>query len=1319
MSKFSVKKPFTILVMVFIMIMLGVVSVTRMQLDLLPKISLPYIIVVTTYPGASPERVESTIAVPMESSFGTISGVKNVYSESYENYGLVELEFADGTDLDSVLVKVYTALDTVRATFPDDVGMPQVLEISTDMLANEYLAIGMEGKSIEEVSRFVDETIAPAIERQEGVANVTRLGMIEKSIQIELDQKKVDALNAKILQIAEDKLNDAMDELDEAKQKLEDGQKDLDKNKSDLRESEKKLNDSIVDLYQSQLDINDARKELEDARSELNDQKSAVYDELAKASEGLDKLNATIAPIEAQIATQQATKAALEQGKATLEQQKDAALAADPSADVTAIEAQIAAIDGQIATANTAIATYNGQITAILNAAKVTSLSDAYKALERAKMEAAAGFGSGDAQLAAGEAQIESGQKAIDNGLDQIKDADKQLRQGWDSIQSAQEQIDDGWEQYNDGLKEFERQKAEALRSANADKLLTLETLSQILYAQNFEMPAGYIDDSDDNSWLLKVGKNYESISEIEDLVLVKIDDIGDVRVKDVANLTVIDNTETTYTRLNGEPSVLLAVFKASTSGTNEVSKTVNAEAQRLREQYPGLSVVKVMDQGDYINLIVENVVKNMIIGAALAILILAIFLRDFLPTIVVAISIPLSVLTALVAMYFSGISLNMMSLSGMALGIGMLVDNSIVIIENIYRLRGRGIEAPRAAVQGTNQVAGAVFASTLTTVCVFIPMVYTSGMVRELMMPMSLTIIFCLLASLLISMTVVPAAGSTLLRKTKPKEHRFFDKIQDVYGASLSFCLKRKWIPLLVAIGLLVLSIWRVVTMGIVMIPEIASNQIEADITFAEDTDRAENYRQMDEFSQKVCAIDGIGSVAIITGGDESLLMNMTSDDHTRFSLMILTEDENAGASEVKRMMKEIEAAGQDLNGEFSISSGMDQMSQILGSGLSISVYGDDYDKLRDISEDLMNIVATVPGYVDITNGQEDADPVLHLNIDKNKAMRYGLTAAQIFMELNSKLTTSASAVTVTIGDVDMDVRIKTGLDPLSTDNIMDYKFPVTEKDDDGKEITVDHTLSEFAEIVKEKGVNSISRKNQSHYITVTAGVADGYNTTLLSRELNPLLEQYEMPDGYTLDLTGESESVNKMIEQMALVILLGGAFVYLVMVAQFQSLLSPFIILFTVPLAFTGGLLALWFTGENLSIISLMGFLMLLGTVVNNGIVFVDYTNQLRKGGVERQDALVATGKTRMRPILMTALTTILAESSLLVGDDMGSQMGRGMALVIAGGLAYATLMTLYIIPVMYDILFKKKPLDVDLGSESLDDIPDDAQEFINGIQ
>ena len=1383
MEKFSVKKPFTILVMVVAIIILGFVSLSGMTTDLLPKMSLPYLLVITTYPGASPEKVESSVSEPVESALGSISGVKNVYSMSYENYGIVELEFADGTDMDSAMVKVSSALDSVKSALPEECGSPNIMEISMDMMASVYLAASYEGKDIQETSRFVEDTLIPYLERQEGVTSISDIGIVENSISVDLNQDKIDALNEKILAKTNDAFADAVDQLNDAKKQLLESEQKLADSTQELVDGQKDIDDGRTKLDDAQKELDEQKEKLEDAKGSLEDQKKDTENKLATASQALDQLNALqtdLLTLQAQEASLKATitqieKSLEEQGKTTNDipnvvaglDQMSTFLTSSQMEGMTGMDSTtvntmlgssgmslqslgidettwdaltpegrkellqktaagyqtqkelLSGYDDYVSSLNSLQVEKAGVQAAVSAAeAELKKSGVSYTDIEKAKIEAAAGFGAASAQISSGQSALNSAQTTLDSNKESLDSAQDQITEGWDSIADAKKQLADGWDQYNTSLENFEAQKAEALRNANADQLVNMQTLSQLIYAQNFAMPAGYLDDAEDNSWLLKIGSNYESVDDLSNIVLTNIEDIGDVRLCDVADITVIDNADDSYARLNGQSAVVLSVFKSSTSGTNEVSKNIAAAISELEEQYPGLSVLTLMDQGDYITMIINGVLQSMIVGAALAILILALFLKDVKPTIVVAVSIPLSVLTALILMYFTDISLNMMSLSGLALGIGMLVDNSIVVIENIYRLRSKGVGAARAAVQGTRQVAGAIIASTLTTVCVFLPMVFTAGTVRELMMPISLTIIFTLAASLLIAMTVVPAAGSTLLRNSKEKKHPFFDKVQDIYGKMLAFCLKVKVVPLAIAIGLLVYSIWAVMRMGIVMIPDMTSNQIEISVQMPEDTDKEECYKRADQVLDAMTTIDGIGDVGAMAGGDTTLVASssgMSDSTYDQFTFLVLTENENAGKEEVNRICREIEERTADIDCELTISTGMSEMSTMMGSGLSVKVYGDDLDTLTKITQDICDLAATIPGYENISNGQEEPDQVIRLVLDKDAAMRKGLTVAQIFSELNGKLTESTDAATVTIDGEDMKIVVKDGREPLTRENLLDYNFEIQTTDDNGNTVTEDHPLSEFATLKLEDGVQSINRENQSRYMTVTATVAEGSNATLLSRELQPLIDAYELPDGYTIDTAGESDTVNQMVIQMSKVLLLGLALIYLVMVAQFQSLLSPFIVLFTVPLAFTGGLIGLLLMNEPLSVMGMMGFVVLLGTVVNNGIVFVDYANQLRMGGLERREALIATGKTRMRPILMTALTTILAMVSLLFGDDLSSQMSKGMAIVVAGGLAYATLMTLFIIPVMYDILFKRKPLQVDIGSENLDDVPDDAADYL----
>ena len=938
MEKFSVKKPFTILVMVVAIIILGFVSLSGMTTDLLPKMSLPYLLVITTYPGASPEKVESSVSEPVESALGSISGVKNVYSMSYENYGIVELEFADGTDMDSAMVKVSSALDSVKSALPEECGSPNIMEISMDMMASVYLAASYEGKDIQETSRFVEDTLIPYLERQEGVTSISDIGIVENSISVDLNQDKIDVLNEKILAKTNDAFADAVDQLNDAKKQLLESEQKLADSTQELVDGQKDIDDGRTKLDDAQKELDEQKEKLEDAKGSLEDQKKDTENKLATASQALDQLNALqtdLLTLQAQEESLKATitqieKSLEEQGKTTNDipnvvaglDQMSTFLTSSQMEGMTGMDSttvntmlgssgmslQSLGIDettwdaltpeGRKELLQKTAAGYQTQ-KALLSGYKdyVSSLNSlqvekagvqaavsaaeaelkksgvSYTDIEKAKIEAAAGFGAASAQISSGQSALNSAQTTLDSNKESLDSAQDQITEGWDSIADAKKQLADGWDQYHTSLENFEAQKAEALRNANADQLVNMQTLSQLIYAQNFAMPAGYLDDAEDNSWLLKVGSNYESVDELSNIVLTNIEDIGDVRLCDVADITVIDNADDSYARLNGQSAVVLSVFKSSTAGTNEVSKNIAAAISELEEQYPGLSVLTLMDQGDYITMIINGVLQSMIVGAALAILILALFLKDVKPTIVVAVSIPLSVLTALILMYFTDISLNMMSLSGLALGIGMLVDNSIVVIENIYRLRSKGVGAARAAVQGTKQVAGAIIASTLTTVCVFLPMVFTAGTVRELMMPISLTIIFTLAASLLIAMTVVPAAGSTLLRNSKEKKHPFFDKVQDIYGKMLAFCLKVKVVPLTIAIGLLVYSIWAVMRMGIVMIPDMTSNQIEISVQMPEDTDKEECYKRADQVLDAMTTIDGIGDVGAMAGGDTTLV--------------------------------------------------------------------------------------------------------------------------------------------------------------------------------------------------------------------------------------------------------------------------------------------------------------------------------------------------------------------------------------------------------------------------------------------------------------
>ena len=1392
MSKYSVKKPYTVLVAVVLVLVLGFVSFTKMTTDLLPGINLPYMMVVTTYPGASPEKVESSVTEPLESALGTVTGVENVTSTSAENYSMVMLEFDEDTNMDSAMVKVSSAVDQVAGQLPDLAGTPSIMEITPDMMATMYVSASYDGKDIYDLSSFAEEELLPYLERQSGVASVSTVGMVERQVEVRLNQTKIDQVNDKMLVKVSSKLADAKQELDDSYQKLVDSQQDLTDGKNDLLDGQQELDDGKKELtdgakktYQT---LVDSGYQLSALVEQLNERQSLQTEQqLLKAGQQATTLETAIkgiamaqrAPVAIQATAAQlvaqgmdaekASKLAadfctgqLHEGDTGYEQAAaayGAALAADPSINlqmsfdkalevVSAMSAEDCAgnsvfqqlngaMGGTLATgadlanlyrtAAAAANAYGGddaamtareqeieQRLAVLNLTfqqvetatgmSAEQIPELYKQIETGKLQAAAGFGSGDAQLSYAQSQLDSAK---------------------DQLDSAQDQIDDGFDQLNDAYDNYEKSRKEALENANLDSLLNMSTLSGMITAQNFDMPAGYIKagDGSDNQWLLRVGEDFKSVDELEGILLCSIDGIGDVRLGDVATLTVIDNAGDAYAKVNGNDAVVLSIFKGSTAGTSEVSKTCNKAIAQLEEKYPGLHITPLMDQGDYIKLIVNSVMSNLIWGALLAVVVLAFFLKDVKPTIVVAFSIPFSVMVAIVLMYFSGVTLNMISLSGLALGVGMLVDNSVVVIENIYRLRGRGVPAARAAVQGAKQVTSAVTASTITTICVFLPMVFTSGLTRELLTDMALTIAYSLLASLIVALTVVPCMSVTVLKKSEQKKHPWFDKMLDGYEKILRQCLKHKVVPLVLAVALLGAAAWSATRMGMVMMPDVSGNQISVTVTMDEGVDKDTAYAKADEVMDRILAVDGVDTVGAMSassaGGMLGSMGAAVSDDYTDYSYYIMLSDEES--SRIDEISQAITDNTRDMGCEVEVStSGAMDMSSMMSSGMEVDLYGKDLDDLLSASEDVMALLGQVEGFEEISNGQEDGDALIHLVIDRDAAMRQGLTVAQIYQELSAALTTETTSTSVSINGTDMDVVLVDEDDPLTLANLMDYDFKVSKTDeDDGSTYTEHHKLSEFATRQDGTSVASISRENQTRKMSVTATTAEGYNTTLLSRQVETLLADYQAPDGVTVSIGGESTNVTDMMTQMVQMIALALLFVYLVMVAQFQNLIGPFIVIFTIPLAFTGGLLALSLTGTALSMVSMMGFLVLSGVVVNNGIVFVDYANQLWQGGLDKTTALVATGRTRMRPILMTALTTILAMCTMLFSNDAGSALGKDMALVIIGGLTYATLMTLFIVPVMYDVIFRRALKVVDTGSDDLDDVPDDAAEYMEEMK
>lgn len=1213
LAKYSVKKPFTVVVAVIMVLLLGAISFFNMSTDLLPSLSLPYVVVYTSYPGASPEKVETAVTKPLEQALATTSGIVNIDSVSSENVSMLILEFNQNVNMDSAIIEMNGSIDLVKGYWPDGIGSPMLMRLNPDMLPVMAVSVDMNGKSQEELTKIANEEVIPAFERVEGVASVSATGLLEESVYVELSQAKIDALNAKLLRSVNSKLADGEQALTTARTQLDSGKAQL------------------AEQQAAQI------KKLAEAQTQLAAGKSQIEGTLITLQTTQISLQGVYSTAASQLA---AIQAKIEAGTATPQE-----IASVPVLQATMenTAAQLAQLEGQKSQ---------------LDAAN-TELSQKQQLLEEGKMTASIEFAKAAGQLSAAENTL------------------------------------------NEKETEFETARDEALKKANLNGVLTQSMLSQLLTAQNFSMPAGYVTEGE-QQYLVKVGEKYTSKEELENAVLIDTgtDAIGAVRLKDVADVSNHTNAGAVYAKINGNDGIILTVQKQSTSSTVEVSDALNDLMDTLSAKTEGLHLTGLMDQGIYIHMVISSVLENLLYGGILAVLILLVFLRDARPTFIIACSIPISLLFAMAMMYFTNLTLNVISLAGLALGIGMLVDNSIVVIENIYRLRSQGVGPVRAAIQGANQVAGAIFASTMTTVCVFLPIVFTQGISRQLFTDMGLTIAYSLIASLIVALTLVPMMASTLLRNTPEKEHRWFNKMVSGYEKALRWALGHRAVILTAVIGLLAFCVWRTALMGTAFLPDMDSPQMTVQLTMPDGTKQEEIAQLTDEVVDRISQVEGVETIGALQGGSggQTSMGISAQGGKDSISMYILLAEKRAATN--KEIASEIENKTADLPCEVEVSASTMDISALGGSGIQIKVKGSDLDTLRSIAADVAQKTARVPGTANVSNGLEETSAETRITVDKAKAMENGLTVAQVYQRVSEALAGGKTATTLTVGEKEYPVIVYSPTyNTLTRDTLKNITFTVTKN---GEEVQV--PLSDFATLDEAEGLASIDRENQVRYITVSSEIASGYNIGLVSRDLEEAFADYQMPDGYQLEFSGENETINSALGDLVKMIALAIVFIYLIMVAQFQSLLSPFIVMFTLPLAFTGGLLGLLLANSTLSVISMLGFLVLAGVVVNNGIVFVDYVNQLRLQGMPKREALIETGKARIRPILMTAITTILGLLTLALGVGAGSDMLQPMGIVTVGGLSYATLLTLFVVPILYDLFQRKemKPIEEEAEDE-----------------
>ena len=1288
MPKFSVKKPLTVFVAVLAILVLGVVAYLKMTPDLMPNMDFPYVILVTTDPGASPETVEADITKPLEQSMATLDRIKNVTSSSMDSVSMVVLEFEDGVNMDTVSVDIQQKINQLKGSWSDTVGDPYVLKMNPSMLPVQVAALSYDGKDITELSDFVTDTLSPKLEGITGVASVTVSGTVQHQLHVILSQKKLDDLSRRLSDAIAKQLDDAAGQLSSARGQVNSA-------KAAIRSAEESaVRDAVT---QALTTIQDSLKTMRDSRDQLQDN----LRELADIQREKARLEAENAPYQARIE-------AIRHDPSMTEEEKQAAIAeieSDP--EYVRIQAELAALD--------------------LRMAALGVKWD--EAVQRAK--------EWQKQLEELEKQLRD--LETDEGVaklaDQVSAGVLTMTDAVTQIISANIQLDSALSQIDQGLQTLEESRSAALSQADLSSSLNLSTITALLTAQNFSMPAGYLKE-DGVNYMVSVGDAIDTRQDLEDLVLFDLgmDGIDPIRMKDVADVAITDNSSEIYDKLNGKDGVIVSFNKQSTYATAEVSDNINSRFRELEAEYEGLSFVPLMDQGDYIYLIINSILSSLGWGALFSVLILYLFLRDLRPTVITLCSIPISVIFAVVLMYFSGVTINMISLSGLAVAVGMLVDNSVVVIENIYRLRAKGATVIQAAVSGARQVLGAITASTLTTVCVFLPIVFVEGITKQLFTDLALTMTYSLLASLIVALTLVPAMASGMLRKEKPQKPGLLDRVYPAYRKAVSWSLRHRAVVLLLSLVLLLGSAGATLARGFAFMPNIDMNTVNLTVSMPEGCTREQAVSLADEVLRRAAQVENVETVgAMMSSSGSSGGMDMTSmmssggGAYDVTAYITLTE----GASGAKAG-QQIEAACTGMDCTVTASGAMDSyMTYLTGSGVTLNVYGSDMEQMQSAAKTLAAKLATVPGTENVSDGLEQAATALHLSVDRNAAMEKGLTVAQVYMAVASALTDTDSSLSLTLDGLDVSVSIQSPEESRMTrEKLMDLEIDPSAMSamssmmsaasgsgsmsgmsgmssgsgsmsgmsgmSSGSTSAVQAAepvrLGDIAKLEETVSLNTIHRDQQRRYITVSADVADGWNVTKVTTAAQAAIAEVDLPQGITASFQGENEAIMDAIRQLLLMLLLGIVLVYLVMVAQFQSLRSPLIVMFTIPLAFTGGFLALLLAGIEVSVVSLVGFVMLVGVIVNNGIVLVDYINQLRLEGMGRREAIIEAGVTRLRPILMTSLTTILGLVVMAFGKDVGTALMQPVALVCIGGLLYATLMTLLVVPCMYDILSRR---------------------------
>ena len=812
---------------------------------------------------------------------------------------------------------------------------------------------------------------------------------------------------------------------------------------------------------------------------------------------------------------------------------------------------------------------------------------------------------------------------------------------------------------------------------------LTISSIGQQLGADNIAIPGGDLDNGS-QTLAVRTDGEYSSIDDVKN-ALISLPAGGTVRLSQIADVSMQPKDQDAISKVDGEECIILSVNKQSGSNTVQIAELAKAEFDSLLKSNDSLQWNIVMDQSDYINMTVDNAIQNIWMGVLFAAIVLFLFLRDFGATMAVTIAMPCCILFTFLIMNVLGITLNMMSLGGITLGVGMIVDNSIVVLENIFTYRADGYDRLEACTKGTGEVIGAVIASTLTTVAVFLPIALSGGMAGMMFKEFCITIVALLLSSLIISITLVPLLCYFLLGGTKQQSIKpqgsgatpITEKpLSRAYRSSLNFLITHRWAGVALTVVICIVSVLSVSQAGMELIPEMDEGEVSVTVSMPNGSTMEDTAAIEDRIA--AIAVDTIPELEQIyySTGSSTSIMSSSSGASVTISLVDLDQRDRSSADIAKQLRHDL----QDIAGcELTVSTSS-TMSMSTDSDISVELTGDDYDQLAETADDLANQISALPDAINVESSAGEQTPRVAVKINRENASRFGLNAATIGGLVRGELTGS-TATTLRMNGEEYDVTVAGDEDvATSLDALRSMQIPTMT----GGTVP----LSMVADVYTELSPQSIVRKNQKETVTIT-GESESGDSNAIKAAVDDIVAKYELPDGVEVGegdtaVSQIAETTGTLMLALAVAILL----VYFILATQFNSFSLPIAIMLILPIGLLGSMIMLWPTGNHVSMVALLGVIILAGTVVNSSIVLIDYTLQRRQRGEDKNTAILNACPRRVRPVLMTAMTTILGLVPMVCSSGEGSEMMKPMGVVMMTGMVISTIATLFITPVYYSL-------------------------------